>query len=104
MTADGSLHFQFGGFPSSVFFSPSVEPARFSSGSGVILVFDKNTQKLFPPDDKAEYSRIVLPPGEGSKSWSGAQRILHRALETGLGRDGLIVGVGGGMICDLAAV
>ena len=103
MSAEDSLHFQFGDFPSSVIFSSTVKPARFSSGSGVILVFDKNTQKLFAPAGKAEYSQVVLPPGEGSKSWSGARRILHHALETGLGRDGLIVGVGGGMICDLAA-
>jgi 3-dehydroquinate synthase len=101
--ADGSLHYQFGDFPSSVIFSSSVEPARFSSGSGVLLVFDRNTQKLFAPAGKAEYPRVVLPPGEGSKDWSGAKRILQSALETGLGRDGLIVGVGGGMICDLAA-
>jgi len=101
--AEGSLHFQFGDFPSSVIICSSVEPARFSSGSGVVLVFDRNTQKLFSPAGKAEYCQVVLPPGEGSKSWPGARRILHRALETGLGRDGLIVGVGGGMICDLAA-
>jgi 3-dehydroquinate synthase len=101
--AERSLHYQFGDFPSSVIFSSSFEPARFSSGSGVIVVFDRNTQKLFPPAGTAEYSQVVLPPGERSKSWAGAQRILHRALEAGLGRDGLIVGVGGGMICDLAA-
>jgi len=101
--AEDSLHFQFGDFASSVKFSTSVEPARFSSAAGVILVFDKNTQKLFPPAGMAVHRQVVLPPGEGSKSWSGAQRILQRALETGLGRDGLIVGVGGGMICDLSA-
>ena len=103
MKAEDSLHFQFGDFASSVKFSTSVEPARFSSAAGVILVFDRNTQKLFPPAGMAVHRQVVLPPGEGSKSWSGAQRILQRALETGLGRDGLIVGVGGGMICDLSA-
>jgi 3-dehydroquinate synthase len=103
VSPDRSLHYQFGDFPSSVIFSSTVQPAQFSSGSGVILVFDKNTQKLFTPAGKPEHPQVVLPPGEGSKSWSGAQQILQRALETGLGRDGLIVGVGGGMICDLAA-
>jgi len=101
--AEDSLHFQFGDSTSTVKFSPSVEPAGFSSGARLIVVFDRNTQKLFPPAGKSEYCRVVLPPGEGSKSWAGARRILQRALETGLGRDGLIVGVGGGMICDLSA-
>jgi len=37
----------------------------------------------------------VLPAGERGKSWPGVERIIVRALEAGLGRDGWIVGVGG---------
>jgi 3-dehydroquinate synthase len=66
----------------------------------MVLVFDRNTA-LIPLS--AGNTRVILKPGESSKSWSGASRILSKALEAGLGRDGLIVGIGGGMICDLAA-
>jgi 3-dehydroquinate synthase len=108
------LSFRFGDYVSDVNFTPSVEACRFSADSGAILVFDRNTAKIpaiggpliagaqvtgGPPS----VARVVLPPGEGSKSWPGARRILRKALDHGLGRDGLIVGIGGGMICDLAA-
>jgi 3-dehydroquinate synthase len=98
---EASLSCRFGDFISTVYFCPSIDPARFSSDSGVVLVFDRNTAKVLPRGGTAE--RVVLPPGERSKSWWGAKRIFDRALAAKLSRDGLIVGVGGGMICDLAA-
>jgi len=95
------LRYRFGDYTSEVLFSCSLDPSVFSSDSGVLLVFDRNTAGI--PIFDGIGQRLVLAPGEGSKSWSGARRILQRALAAGLGRDGLIVGVGGGIICDLAA-
>ena len=40
---------------------------------------------------------------EKSKSWKNIAVIEERAIETGLSRDSSIVGVGGGMVCDMAA-
>ena len=126
------LSFRFGDYTSNVHFTSSIEPSRFSADSGVVLVFDRNTARIpafagaaavggassddgtpsaarrpsvagTPAEEGPSTARLVLAPGEGSKSWSGARRILGRALDAGLGRDGLIVGIGGGMICDLAA-
>ena len=45
----------------------------------------------------------MLPPGERSKTLEGAGRVLREAVRRGLGRDGRIVGVGGGVVGDLAA-
>jgi 3-dehydroquinate synthase len=45
----------------------------------------------------------VLAPGEAAKNWASAERILQGAHEAGLGRDGLFIGVGGGVVCDLTA-
>ncbi len=113
--------FRFGDYTSQVLFASSIEVSRFSADSGVVLVFDRNTAQIpgidgnpsvsGPPssdgtpsaDEVPSIVRAILPPGEKSKSWSGARRILGHALKAGLGRDGLIVGIGGGMICDLAA-
>jgi len=103
------LHYQFGEYRSEIQFTSSIAGCRFSTESGIVLVFDRNTAKIsavdgFPPADGAiSTARVVFPPGERSKSWSAAMRILEKALKEGLGRDGLIVGVGGGMICDLSA-
>jgi len=45
---------------------------------------------------------VTVPPGDASKSINEAGRLYDAAAEAGIGRDGLIVAVGGGMVCDLA--
>ena len=99
------LRFRFGDYTSEVHFVKSIEPSGFSAETGVVLVFDRNTAGIAAITDEKGPSiqRVLLAPGEGSKSWAGARRVLEKALEAGLGRDGLIVGIGGGMICDLSA-
>ncbi|HRY71995.1 MAG TPA: 3-dehydroquinate synthase family protein [Spirochaetia bacterium] len=46
---------------------------------------------------------LVLPPGEASKSWDSLRSALEFASGAGLPRDGTILGLGGGVVCDLAA-
>ncbi len=67
---------------------------------GSLLVADENTIELC---GSAAVPRVVLPPGESAKQWSSVSRIIETALESGIGRDGRIIGVGGGVICDIAA-
>lgn len=69
-------------------------------GRSVLWVFDTNTAKLFkqlPP------VHVVLESGEASKNFNSLERILSSAMDEGLGRDGRIIGFGGGVVCDLAA-
>jgi 3-dehydroquinate synthase len=44
---------------------------------------------------------MVMPPGEGSKSFAGLEKLSGALLETGIDRGGLIVALGGGVIGDL---
>ncbi len=44
---------------------------------------------------------IVMPPGEGSKSFSGLETVSNQLLDMEIGRGGLIVALGGGVIGDL---
>lgn len=44
---------------------------------------------------------LVMPPGEGSKSFPGLEKLSGALLETGVDRSGLIVALGGGVIGDL---
>jgi 3-dehydroquinate synthase len=44
---------------------------------------------------------IVVPPGEGSKSFFGLEQVTGALLDTGVDRGGLIVALGGGVIGDL---
>jgi len=44
---------------------------------------------------------IVMPPGEGSKSFAGLETLSNQLLDLEIGRSGLIVALGGGVIGDL---
>ncbi len=69
-------------------------------GGGVLYVFDSNTRPLVKTGLSNE---IVLPAGEGHKNWESVSAILEAALEAGLGRDGVVVACGGGVLTDTAA-
>ena len=66
-----------------------------------LSVFDGNTAPLFPGRDPER--SLSLPPGEAAKTWTSVERILNRALALSLGRDGLIAGIGGGVVTDVTA-
>jgi 3-dehydroquinate synthase len=48
-----------------------------------------------------ESEAIVLPPGEGTKSWAMLERLTDRLLELGVERGDHVVALGGGVIGDL---
>ena len=50
------------------------------------------------------FTRFVLEPGEGTKSFGQLQALLEGLLAAGVPRDGVVVALGGGVIGDLAAL
>jgi 3-dehydroquinate synthase len=44
---------------------------------------------------------IVVPAGEGAKSFAGLEQLCDALLETGIDRGGLIIALGGGVVGDL---
>jgi 3-dehydroquinate synthase len=51
----------------------------------------------------AALSRGTLPAGEDSQTWPSGEKILRAAADAELGRDGVFIGVGGGVVGDLCA-
>jgi 3-dehydroquinate synthase len=47
-------------------------------------------------------AEVIVPDGEQSKSWRGVEQVVDALLAARLGRDGLVVALGGGVIGDLA--
>jgi 3-dehydroquinate synthase len=98
--------FTFGAFPSRVVIQeelPSPEEIAGASGGGRLLfVCDSNTEALARAM-AGDHPLCVLPPGENSKTWASAESIIRAAREAGLGRDGVFIGSGGGVISDLTA-
>jgi len=103
------LHsFSFKNKTSSVIISqdlPDIE--RLTAGfspSQSLVVCDSNTQTIFrkiPGSSKISF--CVLPSGEVSKTWQSVEKILKAGVQAGIGRDGLFIGIGGGVITDMTA-
>jgi 3-dehydroquinate synthase len=70
----------------------------------VLLVCDTNTHYIARQiQGSAAVPVCTLPPGETAKGWASIEAILRSAHDAGLGRDGLFIGVGGGVVSDMTA-
>lgn len=83
------------------------ETLRPYAGGGIRVVTDRNVEeKVFPLWREAgllaDAPRLVLEPGEETKTPEGLVRIWKWLSETGTTRHSLLVAVGGGMVTDLA--
>ncbi|MDA3937938.1 MAG: 3-dehydroquinate synthase [Spirochaetia bacterium] len=67
----------------------------------VLAAFDTNTRKFFP--NIIPVDEIVLDPGEITKKWDSVEAIISKAVDIGVARDSLFVGIGGGVVCDMTA-
>jgi len=112
----GQLQFQFDGSASYITIQeklPQIGTLYAAAGYDSVLVprtlvvCDENTAPLArnitgsPLPDSLSF--LTLAPGEEHKNWEAVESILRSAGSGGLGRDGLLIGVGGGVVCDLTA-
>lgn len=68
---------------------------------GVVIITDDNVNGFYG-DKFAEFRVISLAPGEESKQLNVIEKISSELLEAGIDRSGFIVGIGGGVVCDVA--
>jgi len=81
----------------------TVSPARLCA-----LVTDENVDALLGSAVEAslhaagfEPVTVSIPAGEASKSWATAGRLVEEFSEAGLGRDSLVITLGGGVVGDV---
>lgn len=98
MNEPANLEFSLGSYRTIVSFSKDFP--TIPQGSSVLVVEDDHTAGLFP---QPESRRVVVPAGEEGKSWNTIERILDQALNRGLDRGSLFIGIGGGVVCDVTA-
>lgn len=79
------------------------------NASGVALITDRNTDRLFrkmlEPDLRAPgraFTRASISPGEKSKNLRTAGNLLELMASGGMDRSAVVVGVGGGVVTDMA--
>jgi 3-dehydroquinate synthase len=112
--------FSFGGKSSRILIDRELPgPEKIAAGLGLdksgaalpfLIVCDANTRPLVRtmlagasnPKNR-ELPVLTLPAGEETKNWGSVETILAAAKKAGLGRDGVFVGLGGGVISDITA-
>ncbi len=72
--------------------------------ANAIFICDVNTEQIVKAAKKfsAQVPLVVIGDGEENKNFSSVQKILSSALEAELDRKACFVGIGGGLVCDLA--
>jgi 3-dehydroquinate synthase len=84
---------------------PSLEELCADRRGGLLVVCDANTENLARKiiAKEVDVPTAILAAGEQAKGWSSVEKVLSAAVAAGLGRDGTIIGIGGGVITDLVA-
>ena len=102
------MQFTLGEYSTRVFFSreiPGIEKITADLGAGSfkpLIVCDENTSVIAGKIcGGAKLPECQLKSGENFKNWQAVHEILSAAHAAGLSRDGIIIGVGGGVIGDL---
>ena len=102
--------FLFENYPSRVLILDELPDIRdlsrhFYANCPALLVCDSNTEGIARKilRKTAGVRLLTLESGENTKSWEPVEAILRSARSMGLGRDGLFVGIGGGVTSDLTA-
>ncbi len=68
--------------------------------SKTVIVTDENVDKLYFKN-RSEYRKVVLPAGEKNKTLKYIERIYREFLKFEVDRDYTIIGIGGGVVCDM---
>jgi 3-dehydroquinate synthase len=83
--------------------------AALKPGARLAIVTDDNIARLHLESIERQLSaagmatsRIVVPPGEGSKSFASFERVCDALIEARIERNDLIIALGGGVVGDLA--
>lgn len=74
--------------------------AHLPANSRIIVITDENVNGLYG-DKMPGSERIVIGTGEGVKTLETAAFIYRRLIELEAGRSVFLLGVGGGIVCDI---
>ena len=92
------MQFKFDSYTTKVHFSDELPIINIPNS---IFICDENTKCIEDKINGGKAPYCVLKSGEENKNWDSVEKIIKSAKEAGLGRDGVLIGVGGGVIGDL---
>ncbi|WP_319417197.1 3-dehydroquinate synthase family protein [Marispirochaeta aestuarii] len=82
------------------FDSGCINPEDLPLSRAAVWVCDEATRQFLPSGADPV---VVLSRGEAAKNWDSVLQIIDAALSVPLGRDDLVIALGGGVVCDTAA-
>ncbi|MGE0079398.1 MAG: 3-dehydroquinate synthase [Bacteroidales bacterium] len=75
--------------------------SKYILGKGVFIITDENVDKLYS-NNFPDFPKYVVKAGEASKNLLSVSEIYRWLLDVGADRSSFIVGIGGGVVCDIA--
>ena len=69
--------------------------------TGVAIITDSNINRIYG-DRFPDYPVFQIKAGESSKQLEVIETIAERLIESGIDRTGFILGIGGGVVCDIS--
>lgn len=81
-------------------FGQLMQDVEQSTYGKIIPIVDSNILALYPEFFKG-LNCVVIPAGEESKSLKQIEILMNQLLDAGADRSTLLVGVGGGVVCDI---
>lgn len=87
---------------SAILVGESIENLKnYIPDSGVFIITDENVDK-FHGKTFPDFPVYVIEPGESSKDFPVVAKIYRWLLDEGADRSSFVVGIGGGVVCDIA--
>ena len=69
--------------------------------TGVVIITDNNVHRIFG-NRFPDFPVFAVKAGESSKQMEVIESLAERLIEAGIDRTGFILGIGGGVVCDIA--
>lgn len=90
-----------GGFVSEIFVGMNWESVKeLIPASGTAIITDINVNKIYG-DRFPDVPVLQIKPGEWSKKMEVVENLAERLIESGIDRSGFLLGIGGGVVCDV---
>ncbi len=75
--------------------------SKYIPSKGVYIITDENVDKIYS-NIFPNFPKYIVKPGEESKNLLSVSEIYRWLLDVGADRSSFIVGIGGGVVCDIA--
>jgi len=74
---------------------------KFIPVKNAVIITDENILKIYG-NDFSDFPVLSINPGERSKNLEVINDLTGKLLSLGVDRNGFIIGIGGGVVCDIA--